>query len=213
MTSTTARLSRLARTAGGQILLAALVLLGLAAPASAHDQLTASSPADGEVLTTAPSSLVLTYSAGIQTIGADVQVTGPDGGDYRLGDLTIQGSQVDVPLRTDPGSGAYQVIWRVISSDGHPIDGSFSYTLDVAAVAPTTEAPTPAQTATPSETPDPEPAPSSMTATSGQETSESASEADPGQDTPVLPWVVGALVFVLALGGGALLLRKRRRRS
>lgn len=121
-------------------------LLGLAAPASAHDQLLSSVPADAETLTEAPSDLVLTFSADIAAIGSEALVLAPDGSDVVAAPPVAQGTIVTVPLAAELASGTYQVTWRVTSSDGHPIDGTFTFTLDL--LQPTT-----AQPASPSSSP------------------------------------------------------------
>lgn len=204
---------------------ALLLTLAVVPTASAHDRLVSSTPGDGEVATTVPDALVLTYNAEIQTIGADVTVVAPDGTEQREGDLVLEGTQVRVPLRTDAAPGAYQVTWRVTSSDGHPIDGSFSFTLDVPAPEPTPEStpePTPAPTEEPSATstePETSAAPSTESSTTDDSTDTETSTADATATTstaddenggvPVVVWVIAAVVLV---GGAvtAVVLRRRR---
>lgn len=108
---------------------AALGLVCFAAPAAAHDQLLSSIPADAETLTEAPSDLTLTFNADIAAIGSEALVVAPDGSDVVAGDVVAQGPIVTVPLASDLSAGTYQVTWRVTSSDGHPIDGTFGFTL------------------------------------------------------------------------------------
>ena len=61
---------------------------------------------------------------------------------------TAQDNVLTQPLE-GTASGVITVLWKVVSSDGHPISGEFSFT---ATGAPT---PTPTQTATPTVTPTP----------------------------------------------------------
>lgn len=197
-------------------LVALLLSFGLvAAPASAHDALVASTPTDGETLTTAPTELNLSYNAEIAQIGADVVVTDP-AGTVVSQPLTVAGTDVVVPLAADLAPGAYAVAWRVTSSDGHPIDGLLAFTLDVPAVASPTAEPTSAE---PSAT-EPSTTESSASETATEVESESASaeatetETAPAEDSAVSnlpPWVL--VVVALAIVGGIVGLIARMRRD
>lgn len=199
-------------------LVALLLSFGLvAAPASAHDALVASTPADGETLTTAPTELNLSYNAEIAQIGADVVVTDPAGMVVSQ-PLTVAGTDVVVPLAADLAPGAYAVAWRVTSSDGHPIDGTLAFTLDVPTVASPTAEPTSAEPST-TESSATEPS-ASETATEVESESASAeateTETAPAEDSAVSnlpPWVL--VVVALAIVGGivALIARMRRDRN
>lgn len=198
-------LARLLAVLIGGLMLAAATLLSPAA-ASAHDVLIDSSPAAGTSVDTLPGALTLTFSAdlisGDGTTG--VQVTAPGGADVKSGDPVVEGPVVTVPLTGDGPAGEYSVIWRVVSSDGHPISGEFVFEVltgtEPAATPtsePTTAPPTaPAATEAPAETPD-------------DESSDAASEAflSPGVIAAI---TVGALFVVgLALA----MIRARSRRS
>lgn len=199
----------------------ALLLLSLgavAAPASAHDQLISSNPADGETLTTAPAEIVLTYNNEVAQIGAEVQITDPE--NTVVTEIpTISGTSVTVPLWEDTVAGAYSVAWRVTSSDGHPIDGEFSFTLDLPApesptAEPTTEAAAPPESATESESatetatettaPDP-----TDVASATAEPEEPATDDSPlGMDMP--GWVMALVALGIVGGVVALIVRMRR---
>lgn len=128
----TATLHRGAARAATLAAAAAAIVLGslaLAAPASAHDQLVASDPAADSAIDTLPEQLTLVYSGELIDAedGTAVQVLSPSGEDV-AGEATIDGTDVDVSL-TDGGAGDYEVTWRVVSNDGHPIDGSFGFSV------------------------------------------------------------------------------------
>lgn len=112
-------------------LLAVLVVLAPGGTATAHDELLSSVPEDGATLEEAPEELVLTFSGQIAQVGAQLQVTDADGEDVADGDPVVEGTDLVQPL-TDIGSGDYEVVWRVTSSDGHPISGTFAFTVEVA---------------------------------------------------------------------------------
>ncbi|WP_162893333.1 copper resistance CopC family protein [Microbacterium halotolerans] len=108
----------------------ALGSLAVAAPASAHDQLVASDPVADATIDTLPEQLTLVYSGELiyAEDGTAVQVLSPSGEDV-AGSPTIDGTDVDVPL-TGGEAGDYEVTWRVVSNDGHPIDGTFSFSVE-----------------------------------------------------------------------------------
>jgi methionine-rich copper-binding protein CopC len=135
------------RTArGAAALLAALALIFLPVlPASAHDELTAVSPEPESVLTTAPEQVELTFSGEVTDMGHEVSVTDSSGRSVTDGALEPRGNRVVQPLEdTGAEDETYRVVWRVVSGDGHPIEGTFSY--DVGAGAePAAESTSPAE--------------------------------------------------------------------
>lgn len=125
------------RTALGRVLAGAAVVaaamtaaLGGATAASAHDSLVSSSPAGGESVSTL-SEVTLDFSANL--LGADggnlVIVVGPDGRHYESGCADLAGPTLSTPVALG-APGDYQVEWRAVSSDGHPVSGvvPFTYT-------------------------------------------------------------------------------------
>lgn len=141
-------------------LLGAVVLtVASAAPAGAHDRLESSDPPADAELAAPPVEVVLSYSADILATGTQVVVTTPDG-DVDA-EVTVDGPEVRAALPPDLPGGAYQVAWRVVSSDGHPIEGTFGFTVaEQPGHAPTaTDAGEPAQAPTETATPADEPSP------------------------------------------------------
>ncbi|WEK14128.1 MAG: copper resistance protein CopC [Candidatus Microbacterium phytovorans] len=110
--------------------LAALLLVGVAAPASAHDELVGSDPVADAVVETLPDALTLTFS-GVLLAGdgaTEVVVTDASGTDLTAGEPVLDGVRVSQPLSGD-ASGTVEVAWRVVSSDGHPISGEFAFSV------------------------------------------------------------------------------------
>ena len=134
---------RAARQATGRRLLAAAAIamllwlalaLAAARPAAAHDELISSTPENGAVLDTPPGEVTLKFSANVMDIGATTQVLDGEGTDWAAGAPVLSGSQVSIPLRDGMPDGDYQLGWRVVSSDGHPIEGTLKFS--VAASSP-----------------------------------------------------------------------------
>ncbi|PZR53558.1 copper resistance protein CopC [Xylanimonas oleitrophica] len=176
----------------------------MAAPASAHDRLLSSDPADGATLDAAPASVTLTYSAELLPTGAQVVVTA-DGTDVGVTDVQVAGTDVVAALPAGLPAGAYEVAWRVVSSDGHPIDGTTTFTLTAQAEpAPPAEAatasPEPEAAAASSET---EPSPAG---TAGTDDGEHAEH----DGTGLSGWTAG-LIALAVVGGVVALIAARRR--
>lgn len=106
---------------------AGLAVLGLN-PALAHDELVSTNPAQNEQLTEAPQKITMKFSGDITNVaGANqVQVKDSSGKDVARGEAKIDGTTVTQQI-TGNGSQdeTYTVTWRVVSSDGHPIQGDF----------------------------------------------------------------------------------------
>jgi hypothetical protein len=167
-------------------------------PASAHSALTSSTPADGAVVTEPLERIDLTFSeaplAGLDA-GLRIQVTDADGTDVSTGDVTVSGMTMGKAVELE--NGAYTVLWRYVSPDGHPIDGSygFEYRAAVATTPPTT-VPT-SDPVTPTAT-------STATATGA---SDGAPDSVPGIAPGV--WVALGAGTVLAAGAVVVLLLRR----
>lgn len=143
----TARQAGMARRLRTVLSSALLVLLGSAValvvgagPASAHDVLVSTSPANGATVARTPSQVVITFTDPALSIGTQVVVTGPAGPvglpRPRLVDNTV--------VQDLPGSspaGHYSVSWRVTSADGHPVSGEFSFTSHASSPASAVKAP------------------------------------------------------------------------
>lgn len=131
----TSRVTRLSAVA----LIAGAATFGVAAPALAHDELIGTElvadSADGSL-----ESIRLTFSNSIIETGTEIVVTGPGGSDALDGAPAIAGPDVTQPLAADLSAGNYDAAWRVVSSDGHPIEGTFAFTVAADGTATMAEA-------------------------------------------------------------------------
>lgn len=126
-------------------LIIAFALAAIASPASAHDDLLGADPAADAEVAVLPTEIVLTFSGVLlDDAGAsEVVVTDAAGASLTGGDPLVDGTRLTQPL-TGNASGVVTVIWRVVSSDGHPISGEYSFTVGDSAIAPLgTETPLP----------------------------------------------------------------------
>jgi methionine-rich copper-binding protein CopC len=116
------------------IVVAGALALGFGAgPAAAHAVLEKTSPADGSTVSAAPASVSLTFDEAPQTKFSAVHVTGPDGQRKDNGPITVANAVLTEQLGGSRPAGRYVVDWRVISDDGHPVSGQFSFTARAAA--------------------------------------------------------------------------------
>jgi copper resistance protein C len=157
-------------------LLAGLALLLGAAPALAHTRLQSSDPADGASLDSAPEQVALTFNEPMSPEFSTITVIGPDGEtNYQDGAVTAEEGTISTRLLPLGPAGRYEIGYRVVSADGHPVTGSVAFTLTT---------PGPGGTSAPAE---PSAAPASPAPPAASED---------GGGAPVWPWVVGAVVLV-----------------
>ena len=105
----------------------AAALLGLAGPAAAHDAAESSSPAQGASVPAPPEKVSVTFSNNPLGIGASFSVKDSAGKEWAEGPVEIVDNVASQKLRPGGPAGSYTVSWRVVSSDSHPIEGTFSF--------------------------------------------------------------------------------------
>ena len=156
---------RLIRQFLGALLGAAILaatLLGAVAPASAHDDAESTSPASGATVAAPPEKVSVTFNKNPLAIGAQIVVTDAAGTDWADGPVEIVDNVASGRLKPGAPAGLFTVAWRVASSDGHPSEGSFTFTATAGATGSTAAAAVPTMgTAQPGVTTAPEPASSS----------------------------------------------------
>jgi LPXTG-motif cell wall-anchored protein len=123
-----------------------------------------------------------------------IKVTAPDGRVVSAGDITVEGATLSTEADIDH-PGKHIVDWPAVSADGHPIEGTFSFTY-----APDgTETPATASTSTP------EIVVSSAPAQGPAEPA--AHTTDTGNHTG---WLIAAGVVFLGLAGALVYVMTRR---
>lgn len=112
-------------------IVATLVSLGSAQPARAHAQLLASNPQVSATLYQSPKAVTLTFDDDLLLLenGNQIQVRDPKRKVVDLGNSAAVGATVSVSLKKLAVFGKYSVAYHVISADGHPVTGSFSFYL------------------------------------------------------------------------------------
>lgn len=108
------------------LLLALGLVVALPGTALAHDVVEKTSPSDGSVLEQVPATVTLTFAEAPLAVGLQVVVTGPSG-DVSEGTATVSGLDVVQPVSPSAPGGDFTVGYRVTSSDGHPVTGTFHF--------------------------------------------------------------------------------------
>lgn len=117
-------------------LLAAVVLAGVfvvasAAPAWAHAILENTSPPQSGEVATSPPQVALTFNENVEVELGAVQLYSCSGSRITIGAPHHSPASDHVVVADLPHleNGTYQVFWRVISADSHPVHGGFSFTV------------------------------------------------------------------------------------
>ncbi|NJC24438.1 hypothetical protein BJ994_003514 [Arthrobacter pigmenti] len=185
-------ISRVAALLAGVLLVAFALVFSSATAASAHDELASSNPEPGATLETVPEAIELTFTNVPATIGSEVQVLDESGENWAEGDVSITDTVATQAIGAGAPAGTYTVNWRVVSSDSHPIEGTFEFTASGGGTASETPNAS-AGTAGPIETGEPE-----------------AIDEEPAADSGV-SWGVILMVAVLIALAVVLALGARRR--
>jgi copper transport protein len=113
---------------------AVLVVLSVS-PAAAHAELVRSTPANGERVEVAPTEVRLTFTESVNLLDRGITLIDRVGVEVPTPDPVVDGHTVTWPMPADLPDGRYTVSWRVVSSDGHPVAGAFSFGVGAAAEA------------------------------------------------------------------------------
>lgn len=167
--------------------------------ASAHDQLIGSNPEAGSTIAEAPEEITLEFSGVLQNLSGVESTIISLSQDGQKVDTTAEttGTKVIVTPTGEMANGKYSLAYRVVSSDGHPIENKLEFTLDVPAAA--------------------EPTVVSTSPDAGQSPAPQASEEP--SDTPVqdlgssVSPVIWVIIGVVILGGAISVLAKFMRNS
>jgi methionine-rich copper-binding protein CopC len=195
---------------------AGVVLMGAtlawsAAPAYAHNYVVATNPAAGSVVTEQPGVISITTNDNLldlsgQGAGSAIQVSGPADAPRYFGGgcATLTGPTLESELQLGQ-PGEYTVVWQTVSTDGHSISDTFTFTWQPDAEQELAEG---SENAGTCETDGSGSSDGADTEAGGS----SAADSGPGSavDATDLLWIGGALVAVLAAIGVTLLLLRKR---
>jgi methionine-rich copper-binding protein CopC len=166
-------------------LLGTVLVLALgSAPAAAHDYLVSTSPEADATVDVPPTSVDLTFNRSLLGVAPAMIVTGPAGETLVEGTPEIRDAVASMPMPSSMPEGTYRVAWSVVSSDGHRIQGAFTFSVGAPSLSSTGAAA-------------PEGAGDARTATGAEPGTEQAGEGFPVWAAGVLGGL--ALLAVLAI--------------
>lgn len=108
-------------------------VLGLAAPAQAHNYLVSSSPAEGSTLTELPAEFSVTTNGPLLSLegsvaGFALEVKDSEGLYYGDGCVSISGATLSEAAAPLGAAGEYTLLWQLVSEDGHTVSGEVAFT-------------------------------------------------------------------------------------
>jgi copper transport protein len=117
------------------IVIAAIIVVTMASPASAHAQLESTQPNQSSVVLTSPPQVVLHFGEPVEIDFGSVRVIGSggrrvDNGGTHHPSGDTHAVVISLPPRLPDGT--YVVAWRVISADSHPVHGAFIFSVGTA---------------------------------------------------------------------------------
>jgi copper resistance protein C len=113
------------------LIAASLILAVTTTPAIAHTKLLISDPAAGSLVESWPTEISLTFDEDLISVGDEksnfLVVNNAVGDQISADDEVLTGSQIKVSLDPNTVTGPVLVYYRVVSADGHPVEGEYSF--------------------------------------------------------------------------------------
>lgn len=132
--------TRLAQRLAWLALAAALFGALWASAASAHAMATKTTPASGDVLDAPPGEVVVEFNEPVTPVDAATGVVAPNGDRVDTGITRAEdGTAITIAVDADL-EGTYLVSYRVVSDDGHPVAGTFTFAVSVETEPPSADA-------------------------------------------------------------------------
>jgi methionine-rich copper-binding protein CopC len=104
-----------------------------ALPATAHEQLVDQEPRPGQILEAGIAEVKLSFSDDLialdNSAGSEIVILDSNQNPINNGCAVVDGRSAIARADIDT-PGTYQVGWRVVSGDGHPISGNFSFVVE-----------------------------------------------------------------------------------
>ncbi|NGY60052.1 copper resistance protein CopC [Lentzea sp. NEAU-D13] len=173
------------------LVLALFAATAVAVPAQAHAELKSSNPASGATLDALPPQVELTFSDVISLPDGDaITITGPDGAKWPITQSAVVDKTITAKFDTTAAkAGPHTLAWKAVSEDGDLVQGTFAFTMNIA--APTSAS---------------EPPPSSVTMSAPVSNAPASTTSESG-GVPAWLWIV---VVLIVLVGVILLVRRRK---
>ncbi|MEU8216463.1 copper resistance CopC family protein [Micromonospora taraxaci] len=126
----------------GAALAVLVALLVPAGPAWAHNSLRAATPVQQSTVTSAPTEIVLEFMSRLDPTFTTIVLTDAAKRKVVTGEPVVAGAKSTVQVTDTLPNGTYTVAYRVVSADGHPVQGSYPFVVadPTSSAAPVVEA-------------------------------------------------------------------------
>jgi methionine-rich copper-binding protein CopC len=109
-----------------------LTLLLNTQPVNAHTKLISASPTAGSTVENWPTQIILEFDEELQNLGPEkanfLVVNNSVGDQISETDELVDGNKLTVTLSPNEIKGPVLVYYRVVSTDGHPVEGEYKFT-------------------------------------------------------------------------------------
>nr|WP_246246219.1 copper resistance protein CopC [Paenibacillus lemnae] len=188
--------------------IAVLLIVSFPSGALAHSKLVTASPSAETTTTENVTELLLTFNEKIDPTLSTLIISGTDGQSAGKPEITVEEDQLKAVFDKPLDSGTYEVEWKIVSGDSHPVSGTYTFAVEApetpAAPEENTSEEAPTANEENADTPAaPEPEPNAEPEQQPQTSSE-----DNNNGSGVMLWVV--VIIVIAAAGALIILRQSR---
>ncbi|GLZ01411.1 copper resistance CopC family protein [Actinoplanes sp. NBRC 103695] len=187
---------RIARLVTAAVVAAAVAVISTGSPALAHNSLTKAVPAKNATVAESPAKVELSFLQKVDATKLTIEVTDAQGQKVPSDRPEADGKKGVLTLTGTLANGTYSVAYSVVSEDGHPVKGSYKFTVDSPAApsAPPSATPTLETPAAPAASP---------------ETVAAAGTSD--DDGPGAGLIIAIVAAVAVIAAGAIFVARRRK--
>lgn len=107
-----------------------IFFIGFVNNALAHTGLESSSPQNGEVVVEDLKQIALNFETKVEQ-NSTFELKSSNGDSIPVESITLSDNQMVGSLSNSLENGDYQVNWKIIGADGHPIEGDFSFSVNM----------------------------------------------------------------------------------
>jgi methionine-rich copper-binding protein CopC len=121
------------------LVLCAALFIAMPTIAFAHGQMVQVSPAANSNVLNAPTEVSIEFDGKLQIIGGanvnSIEVTDSQGQVISSSTAVVEGNKISTKLQVTDITGLVSVHYQIVSEDGHPVEGDYSFTVGETPVA------------------------------------------------------------------------------
>ena len=121
------------------LVLCAALFIAMTTNAFAHGEMVQAFPAADSNVPTAPAEVSIEFDGKLQIIGGanvnSIKVTDSQGQVISSPTAVVEGNKISTKLQLTDITGLVSVHYRIVSEDGHPVEGDYSFTVGETPVA------------------------------------------------------------------------------